>query len=513
MSPPLVEKSDSGVPAAASATPVSPTVKPRPAASAAAAAFPPSVAALSAVPSSTPSVTNGLPPTAFDHMARPDRLGDESASVDLASRHLESFRIMELEREYSAHNYHPLPVVFKKAQGIYVWDPEGRCYMDFLSAYSAVNQGHSHPKIINALVEQASSLTLSSRAFYNSQFGPYAKFVTNYFGFDSVLPMNTGAEGVETAIKIARKWGYEVKGIPRDEAMILSCRGNFHGRTVMVISMSSDEGARGGFGPFNAGVGCVCPASGKTLNYNSVSDLEDALKAHGSKVAGFLVEPIQGEAGIFVPDDGYLTACYNLCKKYNVLFIADEIQTGLARTGKLLAVDHENLKPDILILGKALSGGAYPVSAVLTSREIMSCIRPGEHGSTYGGNPLGSAVAIAALEVLRDEQLAERAQRLGEIFRSRLRALNSPLIEVVRGKGLLNAIVIDESKFDKKAWHICLLLRKYGLLAKPTHDNIIRLAPPLCITEQELIKGVEIIAKALEDVVKVPVKDIPGFGM
>ncbi|KAJ3309608.1 ornithine aminotransferase [Blyttiomyces sp. JEL0837] len=383
--------------------------------------------------------------------------------------------------------------------------------MDFLSAYSAVNQGHAHPKIIKALIDQASQLALSSRAFYNDVFGRYAKFVTEYFGYDMVLPMNTGAEAVETAIKLARKWGYMKKKIPENQAIILACTNNFHGRTITIISMSTDPDSTSNFGPFNGGVGCVCPGTGRRLEYNSVEDLEAALVAHGDRVAGFLVEPIQGEAGIYVPDEGYLKKCYDLCKKHNVLFIADEIQTGLARTGRLLAIDHENIKADILILGKALSGGIYPVSAVLSSRDVMLCIRPGEHGSTYGGNPLGSAVAIAALEVLRDEKLAERSDVLGQKFRKALEDLKNPLIMKVRGKGLLNAIVIDESKFDKTAWHICLLMKHYGLLAKPTHQNIIRLAPPLCITEEELMNGVEIIRKSLEEVVRIPLHEIPGL--
>jgi ornithine--oxo-acid transaminase len=337
---------------------------------------------------------------------------------------------IQLEHSHGAHNYHPLPIVFSQAQGIYVWDPEGRKYMDFLSAYSAVNQGHAHPKIIKALCDQAQRLSLSSRAFYNDVFGPYAKYITDYFGFDMVLPMNTGAEAVETAIKLARKWAYTHKGVKENEAMVLSCTGNFHGRTIAIVSMSTDPSSTVGFGPFVPSIGCVCPATKKELCYNNVGDLELALQAHGDKVAAFLVEPIQGEAGIFVPDDGYLAACYALCKKYNVLFIADEIQTGLARTGKLLAIDYDNVKPDILILGKALSGGIYPVSAVLANKEVMLSIRPGEHGSTYGGNPLGCAVAVAALQVLKDENLAEKAFHLGDQFRTALRNLHSPLISV-----------------------------------------------------------------------------------
>jgi ornithine--oxo-acid transaminase len=420
---------------------------------------------------------------------------------------------MNLEKTYSAHNYHPLPVVFSRAEGPHVWDPEGVRYLDFLSAYSAVNQGHCHPKIVKALVDQASRLTLSSRAFYNDVFGQYAKYVTEYFDFEMVLPMNTGAEAVETAIKLARKWGYMKKKIPTNQAIVLSCANNFHGRTIGVISMSTDPDSTGGFGPFLPNVGSVCPASKKVLEYNSIPALEAALNAHGKNVAAFLVEPIQGEAGIFVPDDGYLAKAKALCEQHNVLFIADEIQTGLARTGKLLAIDHENVKPDILVLGKALSGGVYPVSAVLANKDIMLCIQPGEHGSTYGGNPLGCAAAIAALEVIRDEGLAEKSAVLGEKFRNALVELKSPLIQLVRGKGLLNAIVISPSS-PKSAWDICLLLKHNHLLAKPTHENIIRLAPPLCISDEELQIGVEIIRKVLKEV-ELGGKDmqIPGAGL
>ena len=361
------------------------------------------------------------------------------------------------------------------------------------------------------MTDQAARLSLSSRAFYNDVFGVYAKYITEYFGFDMVLPMNTGAEAVETAVKLARKWGCLKKGIPENKGIVLSCTGNFHGRTISIISMSTDPDATSHFGPFVPNMGCVCPVTGSRLDYNNVDALEAALKAHGDRVAAFLVEPIQGEAGIFVPDDGYLAKCYALCKKYNVLFIADEIQTGLARTGRLLAVDYDGVKPDILILGKALSGGIYPVSAVLANKDIMLCIKPGEHGSTYGGNPLGSAVAVAALQVLKEENLAEKANELGEMFRTALRRLNSPLIKLVRGRGLLNAIVIDESQSDKSAWHICLMMKHYGLLAKPTHQNIIRLAPPLCITESELMRGVEIISRVLTEIPAMKVKDIPGI--
>ncbi|KAI3645859.1 hypothetical protein MP228_008787 [Amoeboaphelidium protococcarum] len=421
--------------------------------------------------------------------------------------------VMKLEHDFSAHNYHPLPMVFSKAEGIWVWDPEGRKYMDFLSAYSAVNQGHSHPKIVEALCTQAKKLHLSSRAFYNDVFGQYAKFITDFFKYDMVLPMNTGAEAVETAVKLARKWGYLKKGIPEGKAIVFSCEGNFHGRTLGVISMSTDPDCRRDFGPFVPSVGSVCPSTQKQIRYNSAEDLEAALEVHGKHVAAFLVEPIQGEAGIFVPDEGYLRKCYDLCKKHNVLFIADEVQTGLARTGKMLAIEHENVRPDIVILGKALSGGIYPVSAVLADKDIMLCIKPGEHGSTYGGNPLGSAVAIAALQVLKEENLAEKAQKLGEQFRQGIRSIKSPLIQLVRGRGLLNAVVIDESKSDKTAWHICLLLKKNGLLAKPTHQNIIRLAPPLCITEQELKNAVDIFAKTLEEALTIKVSDIPDVNL
>lgn len=403
--------------------------------------------------------------------------------------------------------------MFSKAEGVYVWDPEGRRYFDFLSAYSAVNQGHSHPAIIEALVTQAKTLALSSRAFYNDVFGTYAKYVCDYFNFDMVLPMNTGAEAVETAIKLARKWAYLYKKVPADQAIVLACTGNFHGRTIGVISMSTDPDCRQMFGPFLPQVGAVCPYTKQSVEFNNYESLEKALTAHGPNVAAFLVEPIQGEAGIFVPDDGYLKKCYDLCKKHNVLFIADEIQTGLARTGKMLAIEYDEVKPDILILGKALSGGIYPVSAVLASKEIMMCIKPGQHGSTYGGNPLGCAVAIAALKVLKDEKMCENAMVQGERFRNAIRALKSPLVQLVRGKGLLNAIVIDESKSDKTAWHICLLMKKNGLLAKPTHQNIIRLAPPLCITSAQIDECVEIISHSLQEALTTSIADIPDHDL
>lgn len=426
-------------------------------------------------------------------------------------KELTSKELIQLEHTYGAHNYHPLPVVFSKGEGAYVWDPEGNKYMDFLCAYSAVNQGHCHPEIVKALCDQAHKLCLSSRAFYNDVFGKYAKYVTEYFGYDMVLPMNTGAEAVETGLKLARKWGYMKKGIPENQAIIISCANNFHGRTMAVISMSSDPDARNGFGPYMPCIGSVCPATKRVVNYGSVGDLEEALKAHGSHVAGFLVEPIQGEAGIHVPEEGYLKKCYDLCKKYNVLMIADEIQTGLARTGKMLCQEHDGVKADITLLGKALSGGVYPVSAVLADRDVMLCIKPGEHGSTYGGNPLGSAVAIAALRVIKEENLVERSAILGEKFRQALRKIDSPLIQTIRGRGLLNAIVIDETKTQKTAWQLCLLLKSRGLLAKPTHVNIIRLAPSLNITEDELTLGVQIIEKALKDIVNIKAEEIPGY--
>jgi len=395
-----------------------------------------------------------------------------------------------MEHEYGAHNYHPLPVVFSKAEGVYVWDPEGKRYYDFLSAYSAVNQGHGHPKILKAFIEQAQKCALSSRAFHNDMFPQYAKYITKYFGYESVLPMNTGAEAVETALKIARRWAYEKKGVPDNESIIISCTGGFHGRTIGIISMSDDPEMKHHFGPFVPGLARV--------TYGDITDLEKLLDTMGKKVAGFLVEPIQGEAGVVVPPDGYLAKSYELCKKHNVLFIADEIQTGLARTGKLLACDWEKVRPDILILGKALSGGIYPVSAVLADKYIMGCITPGSHGSTYGGNPLACATAIAALEVIKEEKLAQNAFKLGEKFRKELTAIGSPLVDIIRGKGLLNAITINE-KYGKSAWEICVELKERGLLAKPTHNTIIRLAPPLIISETQLDECVKIIKSTLND--------------
>lgn len=390
------------------------------------------------------------------------------------------------EDKYGAHNYHPLPVVLEKGEGVFVWDVEGKRYFDFLSAYSAVNQGHCHPKIVAAMTEQAKKLTLTSRAFYNNVLGEYEEYVTKYFGYDKVLPMNSGAEADETAIKLVRKWGYEKKGIPENQAKIIVCENNFHGRTVTIISMSTDPDAYKGFGPYTPGF--------VKIPYNDLAALEEALL--DKNVAAFLVEPIQGEAGVYVPDEGYLKKAYDLCKSKNVLFVADEVQTGIARTGKLLACDHEGVKPDVLILGKALSGGTMPVSAVLANDDIMLVIKPGEHGSTFGGNPIAGKVAIAALEVIKNEKLAENAQKLGKAFRDGLNQIKSEMIELVRGKGLLNAVII-KPKNGKTAWDVCLALRDNGLLAKPTHDHIIRFAPPLVINEEQVKEAVAIIEKTL----------------
>lgn len=396
------------------------------------------------------------------------------------------------ENKYGAHNYHPLPVVLKRGEGVHVWDLEDKKYFDFLSAYSAVNQGHCHPKIVDAMIQQAQTLTLTSRAFYNDQLGNYEEYVTNYFGFDKVLPMNTCAEAVETALKLCRKWAYEVKGIPENQAQIIVCENNFHGRTTTIISFSNDETARKSFGPFTSGF--------IKIPYDDIEALENALKSTPN-IAGFLVEPIQGEAGVYVPAEGYLAKAKALCEQHNALFIADEVQTGIARTGKLLAVHHENVQPDILILGKALSGGVYPVSAVLANDVIMNVIKPGQHGSTFGGNPVAAAVAIAALEVIKDEKLAENAERLGIILRKGLSeiAQRNSLITLVRGKGLLNAIVVDCDEDSDLAWNICLKFSEYGLLAKPTHGNKIRLAPPLVISETQIQECLAIIEKALND--------------
>ena len=402
------------------------------------------------------------------------------------SEKLTSKVAMELEDKYGAHNYHPLPVVLSKGKGAKVWDVENKEYFDFLSAYSAVNQGHCHPKIVGALVEQAQTLTLTSRAFYNDSLGVYEKYVAEYFGYDKVLPMNTGAEADETALKLCRRWGYDKKGIEANKAKIIVCSDNFHGRTITIISMSTDPDARGGFGPYTPGF--------ITIPYNDLPALEKALE--DPDVAGFLVEPIQGEAGVMVPDEGYLKKAYDMCKAKNVLFIADEVQTGIARTGKLLACDHEGVRPDILILGKALSGGVYPVSAVLADDEIMLTIKPGQHGSTFGGNPVAARVAIAALEVVKEEKLAERAERLGKIFREEMKKIDSDMIELVRGKGLLNAVII-RPKNGKTAMDVCLKMAENGVLAKPTHDHIIRFAPPLIITEEQLMEAVELIKKSI----------------
>ena len=399
---------------------------------------------------------------------------------------LTSKAAMELEDRYGAHNYHPLPVVLSKGKGAKVWDVEGKEYFDFLSAYSAVNQGHCHPKIVGALVEQAQTLTLTSRAFYNDSLGVYEKYITEYFGYDKVLPMNTGAEADETALKLCRRWAYDVKGVEANKAKIIVCSENFHGRTITIISMSTDPDARGGFGPYTPGF--------VTIPYNDLPALEKALE--DPDVAGFLVEPIQGEAGVMVPDEGYVKKAYDMCKAKNVLFIADEVQTGIARTGKLLACDHEGVRPDILILGKAISGGVYPVSAVLADDDIMLTIKPGQHGSTFGGNPVAARVAIAALEVVKEEKLAERAERLGKIFRDEMKKIESDMIELVRGKGLLNAIII-RPKNGKTAMDVCLKMAENGVLAKPTHDHIIRFAPPLIISEEELMEAIELIKKSI----------------
>ncbi len=411
--------------------------------------------------------------------------------MDTLQQSLNSQAAINLENRYGAHNYHPLPVVLDRGEGVFVWDLEGNKYYDFLSAYSAVNQGHCHPHIINALKDQAEKLTLTSRAFYNSRLGEFEKYATEYFGFDKLLPMNSGAEAVETAIKLCRKWAYEKKDIKHNEAKIIVCENNFHGRTTTIISFSNDPDAREDFGPYTAGF--------VRIPYDDIDALREALK--DDDVAGFLVEPIQGEAGVFVPSDGYLSEAARMCKEAGVLFIADEVQTGIARTGKLLACDHENVKPDILILGKAISGGVYPVSAVLANNHIMDVIRPGQHGSTFGGNPLGVSVAMAALEVVKDERLAENAERLGKLFRKEMKKLinSSDLVSKVRGKGLLNAIVINDHPNSTTAWNLCLALRDNGLLAKPTHGNIIRFAPPLIMTEEQLLDCVDIISRTIHE--------------
>lgn len=398
---------------------------------------------------------------------------------------------INLENEHGAHNYHPLPVVLEKGEGVYVWDVEGKKYFDFLSAYSAVNQGHSHPKIVDALVNQAQKLALTSRAFYNSNLGEYEKRITSLFKFDKVLPMNSGAEAVETAVKLARKWAYEVKGISENQAKIIVCENNFHGRTTTIVSFSNDPDANKNYGPFTPGF--------EKIPYNNLEALENILENDSQNIAAFMAEPIQGEAGVFVPDEGYLKKASDLCKKYNVLFIADEVQTGIARTGKLIACHHEDVQPDILILGKALSGGMYPVSAVLANNHIMNVIQPGQHGSTFGGNPLACAVAMAALDVVEEEQLSGRAEKLGQIFRNEIQKIiaKTDLITAVRGKGLLNAILINDTPESKTAWNLCVALKDNGLLAKPTHGNIIRLAPPLVITEEQLAECISILEKTI----------------
>jgi ornithine--oxo-acid transaminase len=395
---------------------------------------------------------------------------------------------MAKEDKFGAHNYHPLPVVLAKGKGIFVWDVEGKKYFDFLSAYSAVNQGHCHPKITQALTDQANTLALTSRAFYNNVLGEWEEYMTKLFGYDRMLPMNSGAEADETALKLIRKWAYKVKGIPANEAKIIVCEGNFHGRTITIVSMSSDPDARNHYGPYTPGF--------VQIPFNDLDRLEQELK--NPNVAGFLLEPIQAEAGVFVPDDGYLKKAADLCKKYNVLFVADEVQTGLGRTGKLLACDNENVRPDILILGKALSGGVYPVSCVLANNEIMLTIKPGEHGSTYGGNPIAARVAMAALDVIIDENLIENSNRMGEIFRKEMKKVNSKMIEIVRGKGLLNAIAVKPNN-GKTAWDVCLRLKENGLIAKPTHEHIIRFTPPLIITEPELMEALEIIKRTFTE--------------
>lgn len=401
-----------------------------------------------------------------------------------------SEKAIELEDKYGAHNYHPLPVVLERGEGVFVWDVEGKQYFDFLAAYSAVNQGHCHPKIVAALIEQAQKLTLTSRAFYNDSLGEYEKFITSYFGYDKVLPMNTGAEGVETALKLARKWAYEKKGVAENEAKIIVCEGNFHGRTITILSASNDPDARKNFGPYTPGL--------ISVPYNDINALAELLK--DKTIAGFLIEPIQGEAGVIVPDAGYLKKCFDLCKQHNVLFIADEIQSGLGRTGKRLACDHEGVHADVLILGKALSGGTYPVSAVLANDEVMLCIKPGQHGSTYGGNPVACKVAIAGLTVLKEEQLSENSERLGKVLLNELKAIQAEhpeLVKIVRGKGLFCAMVINERN-GKTAWDVCVELMKNGLLAKPTREDTIRFAPPLVITEKQLMECVAIIRKVVK---------------
>lgn len=407
---------------------------------------------------------------------------------------------IELENKFAAHNYHPLPIVFARAQGVNVWDPEGKHYIDFLSAYSAVNQGHCHPELVRVLCEQAQRVTLSSRAFHNDVFPRWAEKVQKVFGYDMVLPMNTGAEAVETAIKIARKWAYKVKGVPQNKALVFSAAENFHGRTMAAITMSTDPESKDNYGPYVPLLGAEIPSTKKVIRYNNIEDIEEALEAHGKETAAIILEPIQGEAGVVVPDDDYLTKVHALCKKHNVLLICDEIQTGIGRTGRMLCSEWAGIKPDLVTLGKAISGGMYPVSCVLGSRDIMLTIEPGTHGSTYGGNPLGCAVSIRALEIMEEENLTAKAEALGKILRDGLKNLNAPMIKTIRGKGLLNAVVIDESKTGgHSAWDLCILLKNKGLLAKPTHENIIRFAPPLVISEEEIRTAVKIIGEAIAE--------------
>jgi len=443
----------------------------------------------------TKSVHNGNPLKATARPFHPTGVSDVSRYHASSSRDA-----IATEAAYAAHNYHPLPVVFARASGCSVWDPEGKHYLDFLSAYSAVNQGHCHPELVKALTEQAQRLTLSSRAFYNDVFPRFAELVTKMFGYDMVLPMNTGAEAVETAVKIARKWGYKVKGIPQDQAMVFSVSDNFHGRTFSAISMSTDPESRDNYGPYLPNVGSVCPVTKRPIRYNNVDDIREVLQRHGKNTAAFLIEPIQGEAGIVVPDDNYLHEVKALCEEHNVLLICDEIQTGIARTGRLLCSEWSGIKPDMVLLGKAISGGMYPVSCVLSSREVMLTVESGTHGSTYGGNPLGSAVAIRALQIIQEENMVTRAEKLGILFRDGLRKINNPMIKIIRGKGLLNAIVMDEREMNgHNAWDLCMLFKEKGLLAKPTHQTIIRLAPPLVITEDQIQQALGIIREAMEE--------------
>jgi ornithine--oxo-acid transaminase len=443
--------------------------------------------------SATEANSSGLKPTAATFQP-------VSALADSRYHSTSTASAIEVENKYAAHNYHPLPIVFARAVGCEAWDPEGNHYLDFLSAYSAVNQGHCHPELVKALCEQASRLTLSSRAFHNDVFPKWAEKVQQVFGYDMALPMNTGAEAVETAIKIARKWGYKVKGIPQGEALVFAATENFHGRTMTAISMSVDPESRDNYGPYVPGVGAICPSTGKPIRFNNIPDLEAALEAHGPNVAAFIVEPIQGEAGVVVPADDYLTKAHELCKKHNVLLICDEIQTGIGRTGRMLCSEWAGIKPDMVTLGKAISGGMYPVSCVLASKEIMLTIEPGTHGSTYGGNPLGCAVSIRALEIMEEEDLTVRAEALGKVLRQGLEDLKSPMIKLVRGKGLLNAIVIDETKTGgHSAWDLCMLMKSKGLLAKPTHENIIRLAPPLVISEEQIKDALKIIGDSIKE--------------